>query len=47
MYLKNRMALAEDNSEHSNSLNVVLKHNSKSQSQSHIATDGQSVSKSN
>jgi hypothetical protein len=29
MYLKNRTALAKDNSEHSNSLNVVLKRNSK------------------
>jgi hypothetical protein len=28
MYLKNRTALAEDNIEHSNSLNVVLEHNS-------------------
>jgi hypothetical protein len=48
MYLKNLTALAEDNSEHSNSLNVVPKRNSKLnyQSQSHIATDGQSVSKS-
>jgi hypothetical protein len=29
MYLKNRTASAEDNSEHSSSLNVVLKHNSR------------------
>jgi hypothetical protein len=44
MNLKNRTALAEDKSEHSNSLNVVLKHNSElnylKSSQSHIATGG-------
>jgi hypothetical protein len=49
MYLKNWMALAEDNSERSNSLNVVLKRNSKLsylKSKSKLHCDWQSVSKS-
>jgi hypothetical protein len=44
MCLKNRTALAEDNSEHNNSLNVVLKRNSKLKltvCESYVTTDSQ------